>query len=279
MNNRGVDYTASSEGRQAEDVSFPQATGKEQKYLPHLKGRRIYQSSKTFIEEVYDPAGQNSMAQSIRSSPGRKSPQSDSKKNKHASLSLDSVPRPNVLPGENTVKGIQYTARSQLPHSGPCPSATTRHFSTDAGNSTPRVFRCSAQCVLSDGKPFFTCTSFPLGAVVQPFAELAEFEVPVPLSKCGADELLRCIRCGAYVNPNFVFTDAGTNAHCNICGGVTPLHSQLFSPEDTRAHPELAYGTYDFIAPSLLAGKEVAGHNLVLLIECTANAANFGTLS
>eukprot|EP00826_Nyctotherus_ovalis_P006740 TRINITY_DN11624_c0_g3_i5.p2 TRINITY_DN11624_c0_g3~~TRINITY_DN11624_c0_g3_i5.p2 ORF type:complete len:298 (-),score=27.72 TRINITY_DN11624_c0_g3_i5:1675-2568(-) len=274
-----VDRIVSNKGNQAEGMPAPQIAYKEQKHLPHLKDRRVYQSSQIFVEEMYEPVEQNSMAQGIRNSPGTKPPQSESKNTEHTNLSPDFVPRPNVIPGENTVKGIQYSAKSRLPQSAKCPSATTRHFSTDEGNSIPRMFRCSAQCVLSDGKSFLDSTSLPLGAIVQPFAELSEFEVPVPLSIHGADDLLRCVRCGAYVNPNFVFTDAGTNAHCNICGGITPLHSQLFSTEDTRPHPELTHGAYDFIAPLLLAGKKVTGHNLILLIECTANAVNFGTQS
>ncbi len=197
-----------------------------------------------------------------------------------AGLDLNAVPRPTVAGGENTPQGVKYTTKVQAANPVPPPTAITRHFAVDEGNSIPRLFRCSLQYILADGTTFLNTSMFPFGAVTQPFAELSEYEVPIPLSKHGGEDLLRCTRCGAYVNPGFTFLDGGTKIKCNICEGLSPIASQTLlqggMSSDGAGRPELTLGTYEFLAPAGLAGKKVVGNNILLLIECTQNAISFG---
>ena len=164
------------------------------------------------------------------------------------------------------------------------PSSIVRHTSVDEGSSIPRLFRCTLQTILTDGNDIFGQVGFPFGAVVQPLAELGEFEAPVPLAKNNGDDMLRCARCGAYANPAFMFLEAGTKFKCNICEVISPISGNYFArgggdPAHEKADkPELNFGTCDFLAPVGLAGKKVVGHNLLLLIECTDNAINSGIL-
>lgn len=267
------------EEKYTETGFIPEVNVKQHRVLPHLQGRRAYQSGVSTGETAqvpYSPEqpAEHQPASATRTSPSIRSPHTEGRKT--TTLDLNSVPRPSVIAGENTVQGIQYSAKPQAPNFTPAPSSTTRYFSVDEGNSIPRMFRCSTQCILSDSSSFLSASLFPLGAVVQPFAELSEYEQPVPLSKSGGDFLLRCNRCGAYANPGFTFADGGVNVRCNLCEGFTPLPAQNIMQEYDRKQPEFTLGTYDFIAPTKLAGKKVTGNNLLLLIECTHNAVNFG---
>jgi protein transport protein SEC24 len=155
-----------------------------------------------------------------------------------------------------------------------------RHTSVDEGNSIPRLFRCSVQRLLADGNTYQDTVAFPLGCVVQPFADLGEHEAPVPRSVHGGEELLRCTRCGAYVNPGFSFLEVGAKFVCNLCKLTSAVGYDYFSKGgntsgDATEHFELTRGTYDFLAPSRFVGKKVA-HNLLFVVECTQNSINFG---
>eukprot|EP01022_Parablepharisma_sp_SALTPOND_P004354 TRINITY_DN120146_c2_g1_i1.p1 TRINITY_DN120146_c2_g1~~TRINITY_DN120146_c2_g1_i1.p1 ORF type:complete len:682 (+),score=52.03 TRINITY_DN120146_c2_g1_i1:794-2839(+) len=52
-----------------------------------------------------------------------------------------------------------------------------------------------------------------------------------------------------------------------------------FEKEGPDEKPELKMGTYEFIASPGLAGKPITEHNIVLVIECTANSINNGIAS
>jgi protein transport protein SEC24 len=189
-------------------------------------------------------------------------------------LDLDFVPRPNVVSGENTVKGVVCNAKAQVTNMVPCPAATTRHYTPDEGNSIYRLFRVTSQCILMDGSSFFNTSNLPFGAIAQPFADLSEYEAAVPLSKYGGAELIRCNRCGAYINPGFAFMHSGIEFRCNICEGISQSSVPVFGANEGR--PELTLGTYDFNAPEVLKGKPIKGNNLLLVIEATQNSINFG---
>lgn len=195
-------------------------------------------------------------------------------------MDLNVVPRPTILSGENTAQGIKYATKVQIPTPVPPPSSITRYYAVDEGNSIPRLLRCTLQHILPDNTTFLNTSMFPFGAVAQPFAELCEYEPPVPLSKHGGEELVRCSRCGAYVNPGFQFLDGGSKIKCNICESIVPVASQAMLQggmgSDGSVRPELTLGSYEFIAPAGLTGKKVVGNNMLLLIECTQNAISFG---
>ena len=251
------------------------------KALPHLKGQRQYQSG--VLEPSPIPVNQDLHApEEQKTSPcnlslysivgTQNTPAIQSK----VGLDIDSVPRPNLIPEENTVKGIRYTTKIEQGFPSPPPSTVTRHYSIDEGNSIPRMFRCSLEHIPTDGEVLFGKGAFPFGVIAQPFAELSEYDTPVPLSNYGGEKLLRCKRCGAYVNPKFTFTGGGSQIVCNICGVATPASVQEVAIGEQSDRIELLRGTCDFMAPQILNGKTVTGNNFVLVIECTQNAINFG---
>jgi protein transport protein SEC24 len=59
-----------------------------------------------------------------------------------------------------------------------------------------------------------------MGAIVTPLAELDPTDVPnqVPLIDYTANEIVRCNRCRAYINPFVKFVNMGKDFVCNFCG-------------------------------------------------------------
>jgi len=248
--------------------------------LPHLVKRRQYVSERVDSSGQTDKELPSTSPQTFSdqktwpSNSPEHTAQTESKQ--RSTLELDSMPRPNVVSGENTVQGVRCNAKVQVTYVIPCPNATTRHYTPDEGNSIYRMLRVTSQCILMDGSSFFNSSSLPFGAIAQPFADLSEYETPVPLSKYGEAKLIRCKRCGAYVNPGFAFMHNGVEFRCNICEGISPSSTPIFGTNEGR--PELTLGTYDFIAPEALKGKQMKGNNLLFIIEATQNSINFGNL-
>jgi hypothetical protein len=289
---------------------------KAHKPLPHLMGRRMYQAestepeSKRSVEAADERSGhahpfQKQSPQATQQTTQQTTPGgtldnltivgpgqtrtgagagtgSGSGSGTGGGLDLEAVPRPQPQKIENTVMGISYTTKFQAGNATAAPSSIIRHTSVDEGSSIPRLFRCTLQTILTDGTDIFGNASFPFAGVAQPFAELGECEAPVPLSPHGDEDILRCTRCGAYANPGFGFLEGGNKFKCNICEVVSPVPSGYFahggidSAQDKADKPEINFGTCEFVAPAGLAGKQVSGNNLFLLIECTANAINSG---
>ncbi len=298
----GQNYAAPTDEKHPQSFGEPdEMFVRPHKTLPHLKGRRVYQEAAVAAEESA-PAQGTTESGAVGQVPGtmperteeqkiaaRMSPVAAGKRMESdggiaqqpkpkAGLDLNTVPRPTVISGENTVQGVKYSTKLQMGSPTPPPPVVSRHYALDEGNSIPRMFRCSLQFVMADNTAFLNTTMFPLGATIQPFAELNEYETPVPLSKHGGDELVRCTRCGTYANPGFAFMDGGTKIKCNMCEGYSPVPTQAtIQGADGSTRPEVTVGTYDFLAPAGLAGKKVSGHNILLVIECTQNAINLGT--
>lgn len=269
-------YSVPEEGKYSQAHGEPGIIVSQHRPLPHLVKRRQYVSD-----------GSNSPAPVEQGQPSNSPGTGDQKpwasnspgqtgETKKTGLDLNLVPRISVAASENTVQGIKCTAKAQMTNSVLCPNATTRHYTPDEGNSIYRLFRVTSQCgcILLDGSSFFASSSLPFGAIAQPFADLSEFEAPIPLSTHGGENLVRCKRCGAYINPGFALMGGGVEVRCNICEGISQVNSPLLETDEGR--PELTMGAYDFNAPEVLKGKQITGHNVLLVIESTQNAVNFG---
>ena len=262
------DHSVPENGKQIKEYENSENCYNFHKALPHLAGRRKYVTT--------DEASNNGLStvNNIKKSPKFQNQVKKPEEIVKSDSGLDSVPRPNVIGIENTMKGIRYIAKYQIPIIIPSPSSITRYYSPDEGNSIPRLFRVSTQLVYSDGPYFLKDSGLPFGAIAQPFADLSEYEEPIPISKFGGEELVRCLRCGSYINPGFEIFNNGMFVKCNICEGISQLKSPIVGSGEVR--PELKYGTYDFIAPKALKGKKVSGNNLLFVIDWTQNSIATG---
>ena len=58
-------------------------------------------------------------------------------------------------------------------------------------------------------------SNIPLALVVKPYTSLYDVKAPVPM--CTGDFIIKCRRCGAYLNPYVKFTPHSNQWRCNFC--------------------------------------------------------------
>ncbi len=174
--------------------------------------------------------------------------------------------------------GVRFAA---LPKNVQCnPSSLCAYTSTDEGNATPRYFRCTHQAI-PPASGLIGPGMQPFGAVVQPFADPGSYEAPIPVVKssgASGDDILRCGRCGAYMNPGFVFLEGGTSFRCNLCDCVSAVPTTYIagSMSTENARPEMKFGSYEVAAPAALQGRKVTGQSMLILIDCSPTAYQSG---
>lgn len=140
----------------------------------------------------------------------------------------------------------------------PVPLPSTDYVSLDQGNCSPRYMRSSTY-IYPATDDMAQAASFPLGLVIQPFAEPRPGEHAVPLADFTAiGGPPRCNDCRAYLNVWCHFIQGGQKFVCNLCGsGDNDVPPEYFSHLDTTTgrrldyqdRPELACGSVDFVVP------------------------------
>lgn len=140
----------------------------------------------------------------------------------------------------------------------PVPLPLTDYRALDQGNCSPRFMRSSTY-ILPTTDDLAQSSHLPLGLIVQPFADIAPGEQPVPIadfSNMGGPP--RCGDCRAYINPWCMFFEGGAKFKCNLCGSadnpVPPEYYCHLDPVsgrrlDLAERPELSCGSVDFIVP------------------------------
>ncbi|KAF5093105.1 hypothetical protein D0Z00_004245 [Geotrichum galactomycetum] len=139
------------------------------------------------------------------------------------------------------------------------PPALTDFDVQDQGLSGPQFARLTMYNVPST-ESLRLSTKLPLGMTLRPLAPFSHKE-----HECGGVSTAdfsngvpppRCNRCRAYMNPSMLFTAGGTRFTCNMCQFENEVSSEYFQPIDVtnrridwQTRPELAFGTYDIIAP------------------------------
>ncbi|AOW05398.1 Sec23/Sec24 trunk domain-domain-containing protein [Yarrowia lipolytica] len=142
-------------------------------------------------------------------------------------------------------KPVFKTFQNTLP-----PPATAEYLCEDQGVSAPPFCRLSMYNVpVSD--QLRSLTKLPLGMVVKPFAER-----DVPVADFSQIEPFRCRRCMAFINPQFLFSNGGSRAVCNMCQFPNAVPGEYFQPTDHNGarvdvaeRAELFAGTYDMVVP------------------------------
>lgn len=130
------------------------------------------------------------------------------------------------------------------------PPATAEYLCEDQGVSAPPFCRLSMYNVPAT-EQLRQLTKLPLGMVVKPFAER-----DVPIADFATVEPFRCRRCMAFINPQFLFSNGGSRAVCNMCQFPNSVPAEYFQPTDFNGarvdvhdRAELFAGTYDLIVP------------------------------
>ena len=139
------------------------------------------------------------------------------------------------------------------------PPALTDFDVQDQGISGPQFARLTMYNVPST-ESLRLSTKLPLGMTLRPLAPFSNKE-----HECGGVSTAdfsngvpppRCNRCRAYMNPSMLFTAGGTRFTCNMCQFENEVSGGYFQPIDVtnrridwQTRPELAFGTYDILAP------------------------------
>jgi len=125
----------------------------------------------------------------------------------------------------------------------------------------------------------------PIAVICQPFAELTEFEEPVPVVDYGEQGPLRCTRCKAYVNPHFTWHTQGKEATCNLCTQRIEVPDEYYCGIDDRGRrrdlgerPELQRGTVDYVAPRDYSDMVPGVPTVALVVEATRHSVHSGFL-
>ncbi|KAJ3149333.1 COPII coat Sec23p-Sfb3p heterodimer component [Geranomyces michiganensis] len=195
---------------------------------------------------------------------------------------------PNQVPSPITAQEAdqvlyEESAFSTLSKSVP-PLASTKFRAIDEVNCNPRFIRLTTYNIPCT-EELTNTTSIPLGMIVQPLAELAPDEEPIELVDCGEKGPVRCNRCKAYVNPNFMWTDGGRKFVCNLCSMENETPPEYFMNLDMSGRrmdlmrrPELRRGTIDFAAPKDYQQREPKPASFVIAIDVTWSSIQSGLL-
>ncbi|KAG8701649.1 COPII coat Sec23p-Sfb3p heterodimer component [Ceratobasidium sp. 394] len=135
------------------------------------------------------------------------------------------------------------------------PSSSSEYVAVDQGNSAPRFIRLSTYAMPFSHDLASGC-HLPIAAMVQPFAQQPDNEVPVPVVDFGETGPPRCQACRAYINAWCTWTSAGQKWICNLCQEATEVPLEYFATleasgqrVDHASRPELNHGTIDFLVP------------------------------
>ncbi|KAI9340889.1 Sec23/Sec24 trunk domain-containing protein [Obelidium mucronatum] len=195
---------------------------------------------------------------------------------------------PNQIPSPLVVHDLDQSNYEDLVYSTSSrnvpPLAATRFRAADEGNCNPRFMRFTTYQVPCT-EDVLTTSMLPLGAIVQPLADLAPDEMPVPVVDFGEGGPLRCRRCRAYINPWFNFTDGGRKMICNLCGCDTEVPPEYFCNldmagrrMDLASRPELLYGAIEFRASKEYSIRAAKPPSYVFAIDVSWNSVQFGIL-
>ncbi|XP_044736103.1 protein transport protein Sec24C [Chrysoperla carnea] len=155
-----------------------------------------------------------------------------------------------MLEDQNTRSGVFCTNQKGLVP----PLATTKFFTQDQGNCSPRYMR-STMYNIPITMDMMKQTSIPFGLVISPLARTVEQEYPPPIVNFGELGPVRCVRCKAYMCPFMQFIDSGRRFQCLFCKATTEVPNEYFQHLDHTGQrvdkyerPELVLGTYEFVA-------------------------------
>ncbi|KAL0477627.1 COPII adaptor coat protein sec23/sec24 [Acrasis kona] len=171
---------------------------------------------------------------------------------------------------------VEYTTDSQ---DGP-PSSTVRISVADRGSAHPAILRASLKAI-PQTKELLNDSGLFMGAILNPLAELEPTDLPnsVPIVDTANNELVRCNRCRSYVNPFTRFDNMGRDFSCNFCGFNNQVPRWYLSNldgygkrRDLEMHPELSYGTVDYVATNDLVTKPPTPLTYVFVLDVSSNS-------
>ena len=184
---------------------------------------------------------------------------------------------PNEIPRPNQTDEV-YINNEKLPYFetniGVAPPHSTSFYSVkETQNSSCRYIRSTLNSV-PISQSLLNETNLLFGICVQPFAEIPEYEEPIPKVQTG-DSIFRCNQCKSYINNKYNISYSAENKQiiiCNLCHYENELDinkpgiKSEYLGADYSSCPELSKPTIDFIAPTnFKSSKKFIPHYLFMI--------------
>jgi hypothetical protein len=204
-----------------------------------------------------------------------------SKKPQDYKINPDLIPRPKHIDevyGSYTDASLYQTSIDSIP-----PYTNSFYTVKEIDNSSPRLIRSSI-LKLPSNPELLNSSQLIFGVYCQPFAEFSQGDSEIPQIPVNED-ILRCVRCGCYVNNKFVFQNNKQGkriAICNCCSYELELNltnpaikNEYFSA-DLSHTVELNSPTVDFIAPKKFMSKLAFSPVYVIMIDISQLSIDLG---
>ena len=150
-------------------------------------------------------------------------------------------------------------------------------------NSSPRFIRSTLNSV-PISQSLLNETNLLFGLCIQPFAEVPDYEDPIPKVQTG-ENIFRCKQCKSYINNKYNICYSQQNkqvAICNLCQfendfdmNVPGVKNEYFN-SDYSSTPELVKPTVDFIAPKNFKSSKLFLPHYLFMIDITENSYSIG---
>ena len=197
------------------------------------------------------------------------------------SINPSQIPRPNQYDEIylNNEKMPIYETNIATPPPHPISFFSVK----ETQNSSPRFIRSTLNSVpLSQS--LLNETNLLFGLCIQPFAEVPEYEDPIPKVQ-PAETIFRCKQCKSYINNKYNICYSQQNkqvAVCNLCQFENEfdmdkpgIKNEYFNSDYSEC-PELVKPTIDFIAPNNFKSSKLFTPHYLFMIDITENSYSIG---
>ena len=213
--------------------------------------------------------------------PKHKTSQKHKTPDQNYSINPSQIPRPNQYDEIylNNEKMPIYETNIATPPPHPISFFSVK----ETQNSSPRFIRSTlnsvplSQSLLNESNLLF-------GLCIQPFAEVPDYEDPIPKVQTG-ETIFRCKQCKSYINNKYNICYSQQNkqvAVCNLCQYENEfdmdkpgIKNEYFN-SDYSGCPELAKPTIDFIAPNNFKSNKLFIPHYLFMIDITENSYSIG---
>ena len=215
------------------------------------------------------------------SEPKHKTSQKHKTPDQNYSINPSQIPRPNQYDEIylNNEKMPIYETNIATPPPHPISFFSVK----ETQNSSPRFIRSTLNSVpLSQS--LLNETNLLFGLCIQPFAEVPDYEDPIPKVQ-PAETIFRCKQCKSYINNKYNICYSQQNkqvAVCNLCQFENEfdmdkpgIKNEYFNSDYSEC-PELVKPTIDFIAPNNFKSSKLFTPHYLFMIDITENSYSIG---
>ena len=237
-------------------------------------------------EEDYDDSNENTNENNntynnSSSEQKHKTSQSHKTPDQNYSINPSQIPRPNQ--SDEVYMNNEKMPIYETNISTPPPHPISFFAVKETQNSSPRFIRSTLNSV-PISQSLLNETNLLFGLCIQPFAEVPDYEDPLPKVQSG-ESIFRCKQCKSYINNKYNICYSQQNkqvAICNLCQfendfdmNVPGVKNDYFN-SDYSSTPELIKPTIDFIAPKNFKSSKLFLPHYLFMIDITENSYSIG---